>query len=193
MDSDGRALNTGVPLPIPPTVEAADLIADRSGAIMRRYGVPFLLENAAHYLPDLPSDPQIGDDIGLMNAICDRSGCWQLLDLHNVWCNAVNHRQDPFDAIDRMQLARVIEIHVAGGAWTDGFWTDAHNGRVPAPVWDLLRYTLPRTPNVCGVVFELLEDHAVRVGAELIADELVHARAIWRECRFDTPRDGSCR
>src|SRR5713101_754643 len=175
---NAHSLNTGVPLPLPPTVEAAELVAERSASIAQRYGVPFLLENAAHDLPDLPSDPEIGDDIGLMNAIVARSGCLQLLDLHNVWCNAVNHRHDPFAAIDRMPLDRVGEIHVAGGAWADGFWMDAHDSRVPEPVWDILEYTLPRTPNVGGVVFELLADHAVRLGADVIADELARARVV---------------
>jgi uncharacterized protein (UPF0276 family) len=182
--NDAHSLNTGVPLPLPPTVEAAELVAGRSATITHRYGVPFLLENAAHYLPDLPSDLEIGDDIGLMNAILERSGCLQLLDLHNVWCNAVNHRHDPFAAIDRMRLDRVMEIHVAGGAWADGFWMDAHDSRVPEPVWDLLKYTLPRTPNVRGVVFELLEDHAARLGADIIAGELSRARAVCQHSGF---------
>jgi hypothetical protein len=73
--SDAHSIDTGVPLPLPPTREAAELVASRSSAIERRYGVPFLLENPAHYLAGLPSDPEIGDDAGLMNAILDGCGC----------------------------------------------------------------------------------------------------------------------
>jgi uncharacterized protein len=188
---DAHSLNTGVPLPLPATREAAELVADRSAVIAQRYGVPFLLENAAHYLPDLPSDPEIGDDVGLMNAILDRGGCLQLLDLHNVWCNALNHRHDPFATIDRMRLDRVAEIHIAGGSWHDGFWMDAHDSRVPEPVWDLLEYTLPRVPAVGGVVFEVLEEHLPRLGTDAIVDELTRAHAIWQRC--GPPRcDRSC-
>jgi uncharacterized protein len=172
-------VNTGVPLPVPPTVEAVCLVADRTAAIVERYGVPFLLENAVHYLPELPTDPEVGDEVGLMNAIVDRSDCGQLLDLHNVWCNAVNHGQDPYATIDRMRLDRVLKMHVAGGAWEDGFWMDAHNGRVPEEVWELLKYTLPRTPNVGGVVFEMLEEHVAGFGVSAIVKELARARAIW--------------
>src|SRR6185503_9702188 len=43
-------LAIGVPLPMPATKEAAKLVASRSAAIVERYGVPFLLENVAHYL-----------------------------------------------------------------------------------------------------------------------------------------------
>jgi uncharacterized protein len=189
---DAHTLNTGVPLPMPATREAAQLVAERSAAMLDRYGVPFLLENAAHYLPDLPSDPEIGDEIGLLNAICEQSGCLQLLDLHNIWCNAVNHHHDPYAAIDRIRLDRVGEIHVAGGCWQEGFWTDAHDSRVPEPVWELLEYTLPRTPRAGGVVFEVLEEHVPRLGADLIAGEVSRAREIWNRCHASA-RGRQCR
>ncbi len=180
---DGTTLEVGVPLPLPATREAARLVAGRSAAIGARYGVPFLLENAAYYLSGLPADAEIGDDTGLLRAITERSGGFQLLDLHNVHCNAINQGTDPFAAIDGMPLGRVLEIHVAGGSWHDGFWMDAHDGRVPERVWTMLEYALPRTPNVAGVVFEVLEEHAVRLGVDVIAEELARARDIWRSCR----------
>ena len=181
---DGAALEVGVPLPLPATEEAVHLVATRSMAILGRYGVPFLLENPAHYLPELPADPDIGDEIGLMRAITESSGCCQLLDLHNVHCSAVNHGVDSFDAINRMPLDRVVEIHIAGGSWHSGIWMDAHDGCVPERVWQLLEYTLPRTPNVAGVVFEMLEKHAVRLGTEAIQRELLRARDTWRHFRI---------
>src|SRR5262252_4061489 len=180
---DGTTLEVGVPLPLPATEEAVYVVAARSAAIRQRYGVPFLLENPAHYLTGLPADPEIGDESGLMRAITERSGCFQLLDLHNVYCNAVNHHLDPFAMIDGMPLSRVVEIHIAGGSWYNGFWMDAHDGRVPERVWELLEYTLPRSPNVAGVVFEILEEYAVHLGPEAIQDELLHARALWRRCQ----------
>ncbi|HEX4810891.1 MAG TPA: DUF692 family multinuclear iron-containing protein [Bryobacteraceae bacterium] len=183
-DEDGATVETGVPLPLSPTTEAVQVVAGRSAAIRERYGVPFLLENPAHYLLDLPADPEIGDDIGLMRAIIERSGCFQLLDLHNVYCNAVNHHFDPFAAIDRMPLDRVFEIHVAGGSWRGGFLMDAHDGRVPDAVWELLEYTLPRAPKVAGVVFEMLEEHALRLGFRTIEQELRRAGEIWRRYRL---------
>jgi uncharacterized protein (UPF0276 family) len=180
---DETALQVGVPLPLPATREAVEVVARRSAVIQQRYGVPFLLENPAHYLPVLPSDPEVGDDIGLMCAITRSSGCFQLLDLHNIYCNAINHGFDPFSAIDRMPLSSVVEIHIAGGSWNDGFWMDAHDGRVPESVWELLEYTLPLCLNVGGVVFEMLEDHAARLGPDAISEELRRAREIWRRRR----------
>ena len=176
---NGATLEVGVPLPVPPTKEAVDVIALRSAAIRKRYGVPFLLENPAYYIADLPADPEIGDDIGLIAAIMERSDTFLLLDLHNVYCNAMNHGIDPFAVLDRVPMSRVVELHVAGGAARDGFWMDGHNGRVPEPVWNLLQYTLPRAPNASGVVFEMLDEFAPRLGVKAIQQELERAREIW--------------
>lgn len=175
-----RPLSIGVPLPLPGTAEVVHLVGARATAIRRRYGVPFLLENPAHFLTRLPYEPQIGDEAGLMAAITECGNCGQLLDLHNLYCNAVNHGFDPFAAIDRITLDKVMEIHVAGGRWEDGYWMDTHDGRVPAPVWELLEYTLPRCPNIAGIVFELLNYYATKMTVDAIAGELMRAGEIWR-------------
>ena len=176
---DDSTLEIGVPLPMPATVEAVELVAARSATILKRYDVPFLLENPAHYFSDLPTDPEIGDEYRFLSALTQKSDCYLLLDLHNLYCNAVNHKFDARDAINAIPMDRVIEIHVAGGSWRDGFWMDAHDGRVPEAVWELLEYVLPIAPNVAGVVFELLEEHAIRLGASAIENELRRAWQIW--------------
>jgi uncharacterized protein (UPF0276 family) len=176
---DQRPLSIGVPLPLPGTAEVVRLVGARAAAIGRRYGVPFLLENPAHFLTGLAHEPEIGDEVGLMAAITEYGHCGQLLDLHNLYCNAVNHGFDAFAAIDRTRLDRVIEIHVAGGRWEDGYWMDTHDGRVPTPVWELLEYTLPRCPNVAGIVFELLNYYATKMTVDAVAGELIQARQIW--------------
>jgi uncharacterized protein (UPF0276 family) len=177
-DNNAR-LEIGVPLPMPSTVEAVELVAERSANILKRYDVPFLLENPAHYFSNLPADPEIGNEYRFLSAFTEKSGCYLLLDLHNLYCNAVNHHFDARDVIDSLPLDRVIEIHVAGGSWRDGFWMDAHDGRVPEPVWELLEYVLPIAPNVAGVVFELLDEHAIRLGVAPIENELKRAWRIW--------------
>jgi uncharacterized protein len=179
----GGSLEIGVPLPLPATEEAARLVTQRCSELCRRYGVPFLLENPAHYLSGLPDDPEIGDEIDFMNLITGQGNCGQLLDLHNLYCNSINHKFDAIAAIDRVAMDRVVEIHIAGGSWRNGFWMDAHDGRVPPKVWELLEYTLPRAPNVAGVVFEILDQYAPRLGIDAIMEELARARKIWQRCR----------
>jgi uncharacterized protein len=180
VDINGESEETGIPFPLPPTIEAAELVAGRATFIQHRYGVPFLLENPAHYLPDLPADTEIGDEFGLMERIIALSGCGQLLDLHNLYCNARNFDFDPFAALSRIRFDCVGEIHVAGGSWRDGFYMDAHDGRVPEPVWDLLEETLLRGRGIPAIVFEILDEYLERLGPDGIARELERARTIWR-------------
>ncbi len=182
-DQEGGTLEIGVPLPLPFTREAVHLVRTRSAELSRRYRVPFLLENPAHYLTGLPTEPGIEDEIAFMNQITSQGGARQLLDLHNLYCNSINHRFDAIDAINRLDLDHVVEIHVAGGSWRDGFYMDAHDGCVPAQVWELLEYTLPRAPNVAGVVFEVLDRYAPDLGVPAIMNELARAQSIWRRRR----------
>ena len=180
---DGGVLEIGVPLPLPATAEAAALVAARAAALAARYGVPFLLENPAHYLADLPTDAGLGGEAGLMNRVVEDGGCWQLLDLHNLHCNALNFGTPARALLAGVRLDRVVEIHVAGGSWQDGFYMDGHDGRVPEPVWELVDEVLPRAPNVAGLVFEVLNEIAPRLGVDLIAGELERARRVWRAHR----------
>jgi len=189
LDAQGKPAPTGVPLPLPSTRAAVDLVAERAAFVQRRFGVPFLLENPAHYLSDLPADSDVGNEFGLMNRITTLAGCGQLLDLHNLHCNATNLGFDAVDALNLIRLDRVRELHVAGGSWSDGFYMDAHDGRVPEPVWDLLELTLSRAPGIAGVVFEILDEYVDRLGPDGIARELERARTIWR--RFHPARDAA--
>lgn len=61
---DQKPLSIGVPLPLPGTAEVVHLVGTRAAAIRRRYGVPFLLENPAHFLTGLVYEPEIGDEVG---------------------------------------------------------------------------------------------------------------------------------
>jgi len=175
---DDDIVEIGVPLPMPPTRESVALVAPRARALAERYGLPFLLENAVHYLPDLPADDGM-DELALLDAITERSGSGVLLDLFNLHCNAVEHRFDPFAALARLRLDRVVEVHLAGGAEREGFLMDSHSERVPEPVWTLLDHVVARAPNLRGIVYELLDENALAVGEPAITEDLARARSVW--------------
>jgi uncharacterized protein (UPF0276 family) len=107
-------LHVGVQLPLPFTEEALAVVAPRATALTARYGVPFLLENTTYYLPGLLTDGG-RDEVAFLNDLTERSGCGLLLDLYNLHCNAVNFGFDAVEALSRLRLDRVVEIHVAGG------------------------------------------------------------------------------
>jgi len=182
-DPNGRLFPTGVPLPVPFTREAVELIAPRAAALAKRYGVPFLLENLTYYLPELPCDSE-WDEIVFLNEFADQSGCGLLLDLYNFHCNAVNFGFDPRTALNRLRLDRVIEVHLAGGATHDGFVLDVHSDLIPEPVWELFQWIAPRLPHLSGVVYELLEQALPIVGTNGVRSQLerIH-RVLEREGR----------
>jgi len=175
---DGRPLHTGIPLPVPFTDEALDLIVPRAAALNQEPGAPFLLENLAYYLPGVPAD-RGRDEVAFLNDLVERSNCGLLLDLYNLHCNAVNFGFDPYEALSRMRLDRVVEIHVAGGASNDGFLMDVHSRGVPDPVWQLLHWVAPRSPNLAGIVYELLEEALPLVGLSGIRLQMELLSEVW--------------
>lgn len=181
-DHDGIIRGAGVPLPLPFTAEAVDMVAARADMVSRRTGRAFLLENAACYLPDLPADPG-WDEARFLTELCRRSSCGLLLDLFNLYVNCVNFDVDPFDLIDRIPLDRVVEIHVAGGGEHHGFLLDSHSAAVPDRVWELLDDVVRRAPNVAAVVFEVLEDSFPDLGVDGYRAEVEKLRLLWERSR----------
>ncbi len=88
-----------------------------------------------------------------------------LLDLHNLVLNAGCLGYDARRWLATLDLSRVIEIHVAGGALSDPRWLpsgrvfrlDGHDHAVPPEVWQLLAEVLPRCTSLRGVTLERME------------------------------------
>lgn len=183
-NDNGQRFHTGVPLPLPFTQEAVEVVAPRADHLVQRYGVPFLLENAVWYMPDLPADPG-WDEVTFLNRLVEQSSCGLLLDLFNLYCNSVNLGFDLHAALSRLHLDRVVEIHVAGGRTEGEFLLDSHSERIPDPVWAALEWIVPRAPNLGGIVYEVLEQAFEPLGVAAMRAELEGVRAVW--ARYRTP------
>ena len=110
-----------------------------------------------------------------------------LLDLHNLVLNAETLGYDPRRWLATIDLDRVIEIHVAGGAWSDPRWLpsgrsmrlDGHDHDVPESVWTLLGEVVPRCRHLRGVTLERMEGTvSSEADVERLAAELDRVRAI---------------
>lgn len=81
-----------------------------------------------------------------------------LLDLHNLYANALNFHFDPFAFIKRIPPERIAAIHLAGGKWIGSSGArrllDDHLHDVPDPVYDLLREVGARVPRALTVILE---------------------------------------
>jgi uncharacterized protein len=174
---DGE-VNIGTTLPLVHDHATLERVVERVAEVRERIPVPFLLENNVQYFELV--EPEI-EEPEFLNALCERSGCGLVLDLHNVYTNSRNHGGEPLEFIERLDLEHVLELHVAGGMEMDGFYLDAHSGPLAPELWELLDAVLPRCPNVGGVTFELLGSWFEPMGPERLADELARLRRAWRE------------
>ncbi len=173
---DDAELNVNLTLPVTLDRETLALVGTRIVEVRREIPVPFLIENNVYYFA-VPE--QEFDEATFLNELCAASGSGLLLDLHNLHVNCRNHGTDPFAFLDRLDLDRVGEIHVAGGIEFDGFYLDAHSGAAPPPVWELLDWTLPRCRHVGGVVFELFGSWFARLGPAALRRQLRRMRELW--------------
>jgi uncharacterized protein len=173
--ASGHSIDIGVTMPVPYDQAVLDLLAERVEHVQAQVPVPFLLENNVYYF-EIPEQEMT--EAEFLNRLTARTGCGLLLDLHNVYTNARNHGFDPWDLLGGLDLSRVVEIHLGGGMEVDGVWLDAHSGPCPEEVWAMLEEVLPRTSNLCGVVFEMFGNYFPSVGPEPLVRELRRAREI---------------
>jgi uncharacterized protein len=180
LSEHGVEIHAAVTLPLTRDDESLRLLADRIAVVFERVPVPFLLENNVYFVkaPD-----ETYSEPAFLNALCERSGCGLLLDLHNLYVNARNHAFAPEAQLDEIDLRHVVEVHVAGGDELMGVYMDSHAGPVAPAVWPLLERTLRAAPWIRAVTFEYHESYADRFGPGGVAAELRKAREIWERCR----------
>jgi len=182
----GHEKNAAITLPVPYDEEVLEMLIPRVRYFTERLACPFLLENNVYYVR-YPDQEMTEEEF--LNRLCSTSGCGVLLDLHNLYTNSVNHHLRATDYIDRLDLSNVTEIHIAGGMPMLGFHTDSHTGPVIRGVWDLLEYTVPRTPNLRGVTFEFHESSFGAMGVYGVLEQVEQARAIVAYAGKDGARD----
>jgi uncharacterized protein (UPF0276 family) len=157
--------------PLPFTDAAVETVARNTQAVARELHAPFLLENIAYYFGNPTS--AMGE-AEFINKVLLATDAGLLLDLHNVFTNAVNFHFDPYRFLDALPLERVVQIHIAGGEEIEGIWFDTHASLCHEEVWSLLDYVAPRCP-VRGVNFEM---DGRFPPWEIMLSELARARAV---------------
>jgi uncharacterized protein (UPF0276 family) len=179
-DAEGQDHHAGLAIPIPYDHETLDMVVDRVTYVQRHVPIPFLLENNVYYI-DIPEQEMTEPEF--LNRLTARTGCGLLLDLHNLYANARNHGFDPADFLDRLDLSRVVEVHIAGGNELGGMYADSHAGPCPTPVWELLDRVAPTAPNLCAITFEFHESYYPILQTKGIRAQLERARRVWARCQ----------
>lgn len=174
--ASGDDHNAGLAVAIPYDKEMLELVASRVAVVKEKIPIPFLLENSVYFV-DIPEQDM--PETEFLNRLTQSSQCGLLLDLHNLYANARNHGFDALTFLDLVDLTSVVEIHIAGGDEFAGMYTDSHAGPCPEPVWELLDYAVPRTPNLRGITFEFHFSYYGLMGEAGVRAQLDRARVAW--------------
>ncbi len=126
-------------LPFPYSEESLLNMIARVNQTQDFLGTRLLLENATRYVEFQASSLS---EIEFISALLDETDCGLLLDLNNLYVNAVNHGSNPFDYLSAVPWSRVNEIHLAGFSRRGDILIDSHNDKVDKAVWDLYRHAM---------------------------------------------------
>lgn len=122
-------------MPIPFTEEAVHWVAGRIRQAQDVLGRPIAVENVSYYAA--PGARM--REIEFINAVLDEADCGLLLDVNNIFVNAINHRYDARDFLRALPHARVWYFHVAGHfVEAPDLRVDTHGSAVCGDVWSLL-------------------------------------------------------
>lgn len=151
-------------LPLPFTEEAVHHVAARIRQSQDILGRRLAVENVSYYA----APRQDMDEVTFTNAVLREADCDLLLDVNNVYVNAINHGFDPRDFLARIEPGRVVGMHVAGHFdESDSLKIDTHGASVKPQVWSLLAEAYARF----GAQPTLLErDFNFPAFAELVAE-----------------------
>lgn len=163
-------------LPLPLNEEAIAIAVQRIGEAQEALGVPIAIEPISWYArpPDSPLD-----EAEFISSVLQRAGAKLLLDVNNVYVNAMNHGFDARGFIDKLPLEQVVQLHIAGHHLRgDGMRIDTHAASISEPVYELLDYTLRKLARPVPVLLERDDDFPPF--AEL-AVEIERLDAIYRD------------
>lgn len=178
---NGKVVHAGDLLPIPFNAESLDVLCSNVQQVQERLKRPLLVENLSAYITLAGSDRS---ETEFLSALTRRTGCLLLVDVNNIYVNALNARMtgdeagDPVSAcqawLDQIPTDAVGEIHLAGHCVLHDIVIDDHGSRVAAGVWQIYAHAIDRF----GALPSLIEwDTAVPPLAVLL-DEARQARAL---------------
>lgn len=167
-------------LPLPFNREALDVLAGNVQRVQDRLGRPLLLENLSAYLVLAGSDR---DEPAFLAELARRTGCGLLVDVNNLYVNALNASRagDPAAPLaacrrwlDAIPVDAVGELHVAGHSVLPDIVIDDHGSRVCEAVWALHAHALARF----GDVPTLVEWDTALPALDVLLAEAGRARAV---------------
>ncbi len=172
----GNAHNFHDLLPIPYTDELLEHLIGRINTVQDYLGRPLVLENPSSYATFRHSHLRESE---FLNLLCQRTGCFLLIDINNIFVSCENHGWDAVDYVRDIHPQYVVQHHLAGHTYHyDGqLIIDTHDQPVRGEVWDLYREAVRHFGRVSTMIER---DDNIPPLADLLA-ELDVARNIQRQ------------
>jgi uncharacterized protein (UPF0276 family) len=161
-------------MPVEFTEETVHRISKKVKLIYEHCNKPFLLENISYYYPH-PINKM--SEIDFICSVIKNADCGLLLDLNNLYVNAINHAYDPYAFINKLPLDRIVEVHLAGCHYLHNMWVDTHAVEIKKEVISLFEY-LCRHASINGVLIE--RDAKLECFSDLL-DEVKMVRNIFKK------------
>ncbi|MCK4587164.1 MAG: DUF692 domain-containing protein [Gammaproteobacteria bacterium] len=171
-------------LPMPYTEESLDHMVQRVDEVQEILGRQILIENVSSYLEFKASTIPEWE---FVTELAQRAGCAVLLDVNNVYVNAMNHGFNAERFVQSIPVNVVKEIHLAGHTVKeiDGgvIRLDTHDHLVCDEVWGLYRLAVNRF----GAVPALIEWDKDLPKLDVLVSEAKRADQI-RESQMPAPQ-----
>lgn len=174
-------------LPLPFTHEALDVLCANVQRVQDRLKRRLMVENLSAYLQWNSVDGQTLAEPAFLNTLARRTGCALLVDVNNIYVNALNAQMsgqcaDPVASckqwLSQIEPDSVSELHLAGHCHVHDVHgdivIDTHGSRVCAEVWELYRHAIGHL----GAVPTLIEWDTDIPALSVLLDEADRARAI---------------
>lgn len=167
-------------LPIPFNAAALAVMSENVDRVQDRLQRPLLVENLSAYLSFADADRE---ETQFLTDLVAHTGCQLLVDVNNLYVNALNARLAGSDAdpvavcmrwLDQIPVGAVGELHVAGHRDCGDVVIDDHGSVVCEAVWQIYRHALKRF----GGVPTLVEWDTDLPPLAVLLDQAAHARAV---------------
>ena len=132
-------------IPLIQSDETVQYMVERIDEAQEAIGAPILLENISSYMRYKESEMS---EIQFINEITKRSGCFVLLDVNNIWANAMNFGENPWETLSQINADSIKGYHLAGCTeeqkGNGRVYIDYHGEAVHDEVWDLYKQCLEK-------------------------------------------------
>lgn len=148
-----RRVDLGQFAPPPYTQPALDTTCRNVDYVQRSLGeTRFYLENIAYLFRRKGSM----SEAEFLSSVLRKTGCGWLLDVTNVYANALNYGFDPYEFVEEvMPATENVQMHLAGGYFDETLekYIDSHSHPIPKPVFELYEFSLEVARDKVAAVF----------------------------------------